>query len=529
MRLLSFKGSIRVKLTLAISLTILMITSVVSAVFIWRNFQETITSLISRGFLLAKSISVLSASYIAGFQFFEIQRAIEDIVAKDKEIVFGYLEDINGFVVISKDEVYDTLDKSRMKEISKIYPSTYGIMEDIKISTVRYGEEECIEIEIPIVVGEKISYYLGFGLTTKYLNENLFRNLIISILVVVFFILLGVLFSFSLARNFSVPILKLKEAAVRFGNKDFNYSIQIKSEDEIGILAETFESMRRSIKEYSENLEELVRQRTQELQEAYEKLKEKDRIMQMELDLASRIQKGIMPNRGIMWKDYVFVGFSQPMEKIGGDFFDIIPLPNNRMLFYIADVSGHGIPAALITTMLKISVLNIAFEKKYPSEILEELNRRIRIVNTDMVSTVSYLTAFVGIIENDSSNVSYSIGGHHMPLIYSHSKKDFVEIKDTQGTIIGIIDPELYIATHESIGIQKGDKIFLYTDGITERRNLHGEELGLERLKEIIIRGIEMELSEKRLLGYILRNIEDFADGVPPRDDYTMLILEKIK
>lgn len=104
-------------------------------------------------------------------------------------------------------------------------------------------------------------------------------------------------------------------------------------------------------------------------------------------------------------------------------------MPGGKLLFYVADVSGHGIPAALITTMLKISLLNISFEKQDPGEIIEKLNERIRIINTDMKDQViaNYLTIFTGIVDKEG-NMMFSSGGHHKPVIYNQFTKEFKEL-----------------------------------------------------------------------------------------------------
>lgn len=530
--------NIRAKLSIIISIIVVSIAAIMSIIFIIKSNNEMMSSIVTRSVMLARSMAVLSANYIAGFQYLDVQRAIEDVVSRDKEIVYGYLEDVNGDVIspVFKDEIITDQTKvvssykKLSKVLSKIDPFRYGFAGDVAIHIVKHDKEECIDVKVPVMIGDNVSSYIRFGTTLRYLNEELFKNIIISALIVLFLMGVGIWFSWVFAKSFSMPILKLKDAAVEFGNKNFDYKVEIITNDELGLLARTFDEMRKNIKEYSEHLEELVAQRTRELQEAYEKLKEKDRIIQMELDFASKIQRGIMPNGGYKWNDFVIFGYSQPMEKIGGDFFDIFPVPGGKLLFYVADVSGHGIPAALVTTMLKISLLNISFEKQDPGEIIEKLNERIRIINTDMKDQViaNYLTIFTGIVDKEG-NMMFSSGGHHKPVIYNQFTKEFKELPDTEGAIVGILEPDLYMCSSSSFKLEDGDKMFLYTDGITERRNLSNKELELDGLKMIIVDGIERGLSGKKLLTYVLSKVDEFAEGVPPKDDYTLLLVEKIK
>lgn len=529
--------NIRAKLSIVISIIVVSMSLAMSIIFILKSNNEMMSSIIVRSGMLARSMSVLSANYIAGFQYLDVQKAIEDVVDKDKEIVYGYLEDINGDVIspVFRDELIRDQGKilsdykSITKVLGKLDPYSYGFTADVGLNIVIHGNERCVDVKVPVLIGDSVSSYIRFGTTLRYLDQQLLMNIVISALIVAFLIGIGIVVSWSFARSFSTPILKLKDAAIQFGNKNFDYSVEIVTNDEIGLLAKTFNEMRKNIKEYSEHLEDLVAQRTRELQEAYQKLKEKDNIIQMELDFASRIQRGIMPNGGYKWHDFVVFGYSQPMEKIGGDFFDIFPIPGGKLLFYVADVSGHGIPAALITTMLKISLINISFETSNPSEIIERLNERIRIINSDTSQVMAnYLTIFTSIVDKDG-NMVYSSGGHHKPILYNSETRTFEDLPDAQGAIVGIIQPELYSCTSSSFILKDGDKMLLYTDGVTERRNLSSKELELEGLKKIFAECVDRNLSGKKLLTQILSEIDRFAEGVPPRDDFTILLVEKIK
>lgn len=536
--MLSFSNlSIRAKLSIVISVIVVSMSLVMSIIFILKSNNEMMSSIVVRSGMLARSMAVLSANYIAGFQYLDVQKAIEDVVDKDKEIVYGYLEDVNGDVIspvfrdeLIKDQSVILSDyKNLTKILGKLDPYGYGFTADVRLNIVVHGDERCVDVRVPVVIGDSVSSYIRFGTTLRYLDQQLLMNIIISVLIVTFLIVIGIILSWSFARSFSTPILKLKDAAIQFGNKNFDYSIEIVTNDEIGVLAKTFDEMRKNIKQYSEHLEELVAQRTKELQEAYQKLKEKDDIIQMELEFASKIQRGIMPNGGYRWHDFVVFGYSQPMEKIGGDFFDIFPIPGGKLLFYVADVSGHGIPAALVTTMLKISLINISFETSNPSEIIERLNERIRIINSDANQVMAnYLTIFTSVVDKEG-NMVYSSGGHPKPILYNSKTRTFEELPDAQGAIVGIIQPELYSCTASNFVLKDGDKMILYTDGVTERRNLSNKELELEGLKKIFAECVDRNLSGKKLLAQILSEIDRFAEGVPPRDDFTILLVEKIK
>lgn len=272
----------------------------------------------------------------------------------------------------------------------------------------------------------------------------------------------------------------------------------------------------------------LILYKTRKLQEAYDDLEEKDRIIQMELDIASVIQKNIMPIGRHKWSDFYFIGHSQPMSKIGGDFFDIFPIPGGKIMFYIADVSGHGIPAALITTMLKVSLISIGLEERDPSKVLAKLNQRIRIVNSDSEKQIisNYLTIFLAIADREG-NINYACGGHYNPIVYNVYRREFREVPEVDGPIVGILEPSIFVSTTGTFKVEKGDKMFLFTDGIIERRNKNNSHLEINGLKNIIVELVDKGISGKELFSSTLERIEEFAGGTPTKDDYTLLLVER--
>ncbi|MCU0846067.1 MAG: SpoIIE family protein phosphatase, partial [Spirochaetes bacterium] len=160
---------------------------------------------------------------------------------------------------------------------------------------------------------------------------------------------------------------------------------------EFSTIEYSFVEMAREIKEYRKNIEMKVEQRTAELQGALADLKERDDLIQKQLDIASTIQRGILPGRIDDWNELKFAVRYIAMEKIGGDFYDVHILKENKIGVMIADVSGHGIPAALVTTMAKMSFGNAGSKYDSPKKIFQEMNQNI----LDHVKTQDYMTCFM--------------------------------------------------------------------------------------------------------------------------------------
>lgn len=284
---------------------------------------------------------------------------------------------------------------------------------------------------------------------------------------------------------------------------------------------------RSDLKTLNESLEILVDMRTEELNSLYHKLQKKDNIVQHELDVAAVIQRGIMPQHLLQWNDYRVMGFSMPMEKVGGDLFDYFAVDDNRMVIYAADVSGHGIPAALITTMLKISLTALCNQYEDPEDIVVNLNKRLQVINQlEDEYILNYLTLFIAVIDTEG-RVTYSNGGHHLPIYYDHSQAEITDIPPTKGTIIGALEGRMFKSAKASFTIEVGDKLMFYTDGIIEKNNRNHEEFSIDGVKSALTEGIQLGFEGEQLLSYVFVKFNEFSDGLPNNDDITLILLEK--
>ncbi len=280
-----------------------------------------------------------------------------------------------------------------------------------------------------------------------------------------------------------------------------------------GIISAT-----KTIRDYQANLEKKVQERTRQLKEAYEELSQKDAIMQMELDFAAEIQKGIIPSHFPEWNGIRIAAHWKAMEKVSGDFYDVFPMMGNRYGVLMADVSGHGIPAALITTMAKVSFSKAAAETYNPSEIFQKVNDQL----FKMINTQDYLTAFLLSID-ESHHFLYSNASHQLAKLWRASSGE-IELLDTGGLFIGAIEEAGGSYEEKENRLLPGDKIILYTDGIVEFRHENGEEYGHERMN-----GVLKEfghLPADQLLAQLMYSLEEFAQGTAPLDDISILVLE---
>ncbi len=236
-----------------------------------------------------------------------------------------------------------------------------------------------------------------------------------------------------------------------------------------------------------------------------------------ELDTARRIQNSLLPKK---FPSFIDIGFSAlyiPTGKVGGDFYDIVVTENQKIALLIYDVSGHGIPAAFIGAVSKMLYERLINSYTSPARIFETLNKEL----CAYFKTDHYLTAFLGIYDPIQNDMVYSRGGHVKPVLY-REKRGEVELLDSKGFFIGHSAFE-DIAEYEEkrVVLDPRDKLFLYTDGLTEAMNKAGEQFGLKRLMGIIQGHGEEDVD--KLITRVREKQETFLDSSPLVDDFTIL------
>ncbi len=253
------------------------------------------------------------------------------------------------------------------------------------------------------------------------------------------------------------------------------------------------------------------------LKKVNSELYQKNQLIKRELEAAKKIQQFIIPDNFDFINYPKISGIYLPIEDIGGDFFDCYKLDNNRSAFLIADVTGHGIPAALTMTMSKMLFSIYAEKFNNAADLMSEINRQLRGTLLDM----QYITAFYLIYNQSDKTLSYSNAGHTRPLFYKSSKKQIIAL-DSFGWFIGISDNTDY--EEKKINVAEGDRLFLYTDGITEAKNRQGEDFGEIRLARFLKENLD--LHGKDFCDQLLNTVNKYAEGTEINDDIAFLNIE---
>ena len=243
----------------------------------------------------------------------------------------------------------------------------------------------------------------------------------------------------------------------------------------------------------------------------YFRMEVKRAAIQRELSIAYDIQQSLFPK--IFPKKFSVAGVSIPAHDVGGDYYDAFEL-NGKLFVTVADISGKGIPAAIIMSSFRSYLKGIVRSSKNLEELSNNLNH---LISSD-ISEDRFVTAVIGVFDPKSRTFEYVNAGHD-PIIYvSDGKSNFL---DSDGVPFGIIDkPKMYRT--KTIDVKAGDVLVIYTDGIAEARNLKKEEYGLERLNGFVRKF--SKLSPQEMLEMLMEDVENFSLGAEQHDDITALI-----
>lgn len=262
----------------------------------------------------------------------------------------------------------------------------------------------------------------------------------------------------------------------------------------VGTLLHTYDAMRR------------------QLEANFRSLRVKE-ALEREVEIAREVQRELLPRGVPVVRGLEIAGICIPAIGVGGDYYDYLPLQDERIGLVIADVSGKGIPAALLMAGLQASVRSLALPGVSPCEV----NRRLNDMLHQSTSASRYATLFFGLYDPQDRSLHYSNAGHFPPI---HIGAHGTAYLSQGGLPIGLMPSSLYGEGRRELGL--GDLLALYTDGVVETPNASGEEFGSARLVEILTRHKDVPLAD--MLARVIEAVDGWSGGGPPHDDVTLVL-----
>ncbi|MDI6807700.1 MAG: SpoIIE family protein phosphatase [Candidatus Eisenbacteria bacterium] len=244
---------------------------------------------------------------------------------------------------------------------------------------------------------------------------------------------------------------------------------------------------------------------------------ERERL-QHEISLASRIQKRLLPAGAPEIPGYEIFIFSKPCDEVGGDYYDFLFLDNSAVGIALGDVTGHGVPAALLMSNLQALLKTVSRSQKTVSKIAEETSSLL----FECTDPGNFATLFLGVLDPEKETITYSNAGQNPPVLARSTGE--IELLTEGGIPLGVLGDVKFV--ERTIRLEKGDSLVIFTDGVVEKTNSDGEEFGDDRLLDIVKNSVKNNASETG--NKISENLAGFSPGSVESDDITFLVLKHI-
>ncbi|MGQ9705424.1 MAG: PP2C family protein-serine/threonine phosphatase [bacterium] len=423
-----------------------------------------------------------------------------DVVENDKDCNEITIIDRNGIIRGSNDAM----------NINKEFKSDDVIKQTKNIIELKEGEslgivDDNFVIITPIlksgiVVGQVRASYSQTSLTST-LSKIKINILILGLVAII----IGLITSLFLSNRIVSPIMKIVSAAKELGQGNLDVKVDIKSKNELGVLAHSFNEM--AVK----------------LKEAQKEFLEKERIKK-ELEVAHNIQQGLLPQSFPSWQGLEIHGICRSAYIVGGDYFDVMDLGEDRLGIIIVDISGKGLSGLLAVTLVRGIIRSQVRRHLQPKKVLIETNLLI----TPDFQKMRFATAIYGLYHHKTRTFTFANAGHTAPIVYNSELGSTFSLKSNGRPLFLFYGKNFDERIEEKQVILKpGDEILLYTDGVIEATSPKGEEFGEERLANLISTISNLPLKEQIIT--IFNKVRVFSGNENLKDDLTIVgIKEKI-
>jgi serine phosphatase RsbU (regulator of sigma subunit) len=263
-------------------------------------------------------------------------------------------------------------------------------------------------------------------------------------------------------------------------------------------------------------LVEELKGKINQLEAAQAGLVRKERL-EREFELARQVQQSMLPHAFPQVPGYILSARYEPARQVGGDFYDMFLLDEDHFGIVVADVADKGMPAALYMALTRSLLLAEARRVHSPREALLNVNHLLMEVG----DLNGFVSVFYGVVDCSSRDMVYSRAGHERPLLLRDGK---VLTLQGMGAVLGILDVDDLILSEENLALHPGDRLLLYTDGLTDVINEEGDFLGLERLEDLIRDQGELPIEE--YCQQVFDTLRSFRGDGEQFDDMTLLVLE---
>lgn len=520
--------SVKSQIILATSLIIIAILGATAYLVIDQKTKEINQDIFQKAVSFAE---LTNERVVADYENNYEQSAFANFERELAEI-YSLNEDIRGLAILNyngeelyKDQALEGLPEAELERIQAVFPS----VKTLKTGRVIYLEKtddglrytnfngQSIEPVRPTEQIENViypfrdpnditrSFSIDYRVTYDALLARVRQTAIQIIIIAVAGILIALFIGYVVAHGITSPIRSLTQGAEQIGRGDLKTRIPIKSKSEVGMLAHTFNQM------------------AADLEKSTQAMIEHEKVAK-ELELAAEIQQELLPKELPKIENLDIAASLNAATEVGGDCYDFLPIEKSgKLLFYIADVTGHGVGAGLVSAINNALVPSLMDHYDNTEDIVVNLNRLLKMKTSPNV----FVTLCIAMWDIKKGALSFTQAGHDPILQFKAKEGEVVELAHG-GMALGMMDDVSKTIKTESVESAKDDVFILYTDGIPEAWKNDTENFGMDRLKETLKKYAKLESAQK-IHDAILKEVRDYMGSHEQADDITLLVVKRTK
>jgi sigma-B regulation protein RsbU (phosphoserine phosphatase) len=349
---------------------------------------------------------------------------------------------------------------------------------------------------LPIILMAVLSFNKAKMMLVLEPHEVIGSLMYLTAFLLIIVLATAIYFSRIFATSIIVPVSQLERAMTQVQDGDFSAFVPVDTNDELGSLAEHFNQMAVGLKE---------RYR-----------------LQRSLDLAKEVQQNLLPRKNPVVRGLDVCGRSIYCDETGGDYFDYLSSSEwgpAKLGVLIGDVSGHGIPSALLMATARAFMRQRSSRSGSMAEVVSDVNRQL---TRDVEDTGRFMTLFYLMIDMAARNMSWVRAGHDPAVWYDPATDQFEELHG-EGMALGV-DESHQFRQYQKSGLAKGQILLLSTDGLWETQNPSGNMFGKNKIYDVIRK--RHESSAREILDTIVTELESFRQSREPEDDITLVVIK---
>lgn len=523
--------SIRSQLIFASSILIILILGATAYFVIEQKIKEINHSIFQNAShyaeLTAERIVNSYERYYREKAFANFDRELADIYALNSDIdsisIYNYQGETLYIPSVKTKEPIRRNDPSFLERLQSFYPSVKikgsdrivylqnenGTLRSTNANgrdvTAVQSKEQIVDVIYPFRDGNNQlrSYSIQYGVSYAYLTSRIRETATNIVILAIFGIITALLMGVLIAGRITSPIKILSKGVQIFGRGDLTHRIHVHTKSEIGVLASTFNQMADDLEENTKEL--IVKERQTK-----------------EIELAVQIQRELLPKNIPIVPNLDLAVSTTPAAEMGGDCYDFIPIDENNLLFYVGDVTGHGIPAGIVAAINNALVPALLEHHKDLKDLVVNLNRVLKKKTRPNV----FMTMVTGLWNIKDASLTFVQAGHD-PIVQYVNKNKKAKSLASGGMALAMIPDVSKITKTEVAASAKEDVFVIYSDGIPEA--WHGkEEYGMDRFRASIEKNSTLATAQA-IHDAILKDVRAFMGDHPQEDDITLLVMKRTK